>query len=212
VGSLYAIWLRSTGDWRVGLPWERALMLGIDRDVPRIFDWVMLALPWSGTNLTVLPILVAFALWLWRWRHRAELAVQLVTVSLGSLIMNAVLKDLFDRPRPDLWEHRGQFAWASYPSGHAIVCTSVYFTIALMLYRERRWRWPFAVAGTLAIVSLYSRLYLGVHWPTDVFGGVTIGAVWLASTQYAFAPFLHRRPTHIVREPVPSGPDTLPAR
>ena len=187
-------------------------MLGVDRTVPAAFDWVMLALPWTGTNLTILPILVAVALWLWRWRQRADLAVQLVTVSLGSLIMNAVLKDVFNRPRPALWEHRGQFAWASYPSGHAIVCTAVYFSVALMLRRERGWRWPFAVAGTLAIISLYSRLYLGVHWPTDVIGGLAIGLVWLAATEYAFAPFRHRRTRDIVREPVPSGPDTLPAR
>ena len=167
-------------------------MLGMNRSVPGAFDWVMLALPWFGTNLTVLPILAAFALWLWRRKGRGELALELVVVSLGSLIMNAVLKDLFGRPRPELWEHRGQFAWASYPSGHAIVCTAVYFTIALMLYRERRWRWPFVAAGTLAVVVLYSRLYLGVHWPTDVLGGLAIGVVWLASIQYAFAPFRHR--------------------
>ena len=186
-------------------------MLGIDRSVPSVFDWVMLALPWTGTNLTILPIMVAFAMWLWRWKGRGELGLQLVTVSLGSLVMNAVLKDLFNRPRPDLWEHRGQFAWASYPSGHAIVCTAVYFSIAIMLHRERGWRWPFAAAGTLAAVSLYSRLYLGVHWPTDVLGGLAIGVVWLAATEYAFAPFRHRRANHIVREPVPSGPDKLPA-
>ena len=174
-------------------------MLGIDRTVPAAFDWVMLALPWTGTNLTVLPILIVFAFWLWRWRRRAELAVQLVTVSLGSLIMNAVLKDFYNRPRPELWEHRGQFAWASYPSGHAIVCTAVYFSIALMLYRERGWRWPFLAAGTLAVIVLYSRLYLGVHWPTDVVGGLAIGVVWLAATEYAFAPFRLRRAKHIVQ-------------
>lgn len=202
VGALYAIWLRSTGDWRVGLPWERALLLGIDRTLPGAFDWLMLALPWLATNLTVLPVIVVFALWLWRWKGRRELALQLVIVSLGSLIMNAVLKDLFDRPRPELWEHRGQFAWTSYPSGHAIVCTSVYFTIALMLYRERGWRWPFTVAAMLAVVALYSRLYLGVHWPTDVLGGLATGSVWLMATQYAFAPFRHRHRAHIVRKPV----------
>lgn len=180
-------------------------MLGIDRTVPVAFDWAMLALPWLGTNLTVLPIIVVFALWLWRWRQRGELAVQLVIVSLGSLIMNAVLKDVFNRPRPALWEHRGQFAWASYPSGHAIVCTAVYFTIALMLYRERAWRWPFVVAGTLAVIVLYSRLYLGVHWPTDVLGGLLIGIVWLGSTQYAFAPFRRRAAERILQEPVPAN-------
>lgn len=180
--------------------------------MPGAFDWLMLALPWLATNLTVLPIIVAFALWLWRRKRRGDLALHLVIVSLGSLIMTAVLKDLFERPRPELWEHRGQFAWASYPSGHAIVCTSVYFTIALMLYRERGWRWPFTAAGVLAVVALYSRLYLGVHWPTDVLGGLAIGIVWLMATQYAFAPFRHRRRAHTLPEPVSAEHGTFPAR
>ena len=173
-------------------------MLGIDRDVPVAFDWLLLGLPWLGTNLTLLPIVAAFSLWLWRRKGRSDLGLQLVIVSLGSLVMNVVLKDLFDRPRPDLWEHRGQYAWASYPSGHAIVCVAVFFTIALMLYRERGWRWPFVAAAALMVVVLYSRLYLGVHWPTDVVGGLLLGVVWLAVTQYAFAPFRHHPGT---REP-----------
>ena len=193
VGAVCALRLQATGDWRVGLPWERALMLSIDRTVPVAFDWLMLGLPWLGTNLTLLPIVALVSLWLWRKEGRPELAIQLVVVSLGSLIMNAVLKDAFGRPRPNLWEHRGQYAWSSYPSGHAIVCASFFFTIALMLFRERQWRWPFGVAAILMVVILYSRLYLGVHWPTDVAGGCLIGSVWLAATEYAFAP-LHRRP------------------
>ena len=188
---VYALRLEATGDWRIGLPWERALMLWIDRGVPVAFDWLMLGLPWLGTNLTLLPIIALVSFWLWRKKGRGELALQLIIVSLGSLIVNAALKDAFGRPRPDLWEHRGQYAWSSYPSGHAIVCVSVFFTIALMLFRERGWRWPFAAATTLMVVVLYSRLYLGVHWPTDVVGGVLIGMVWLATTQYAFAPFRH---------------------
>ena len=168
-------------------------MLSIDRTVPVAFDWLMLGLPWLGTNLTLLPMIALVSLWLWQKRGRGELALQLVVVSLGSLIMNAILKDAFGRPRPELWEHRGQYAWSSYPSGHAIVCASVFFTIALMLFRERGWRWPFSAAAIVMVVILYSRLYLGVHWPTDVVGGFLIGLVWLAATQYAFAPF--RRPS-----------------
>jgi undecaprenyl-diphosphatase len=196
------------GDWRAGMPWERALMLRIDRSVPLAFDWLMLSLPWLGTNLTVLPILVGFSLWLWRTKHRGELAAQLLVVSIGSLIMNAAVKAAFDRPRPQLWEHRGQYAWASYPSGHAIVCVAVLSTVALMLYRERHWRWPFWVAGTVMIVVLYSRLYLGVHWPTDLIGGLVMGVVWLVGTQLAFSPF-HRGNAPISREPASTEPGTF---
>jgi membrane-associated phospholipid phosphatase len=149
----------------------------------------MLGLPWLGTNLTLFPIVSAFSLWLWRKKGRGELALQLMVTICGSLILNAVLKDVFGRPRPELWPHRGQYQWSAYPSGHAIVGVAVFFTIARMLHRERGWRWPFGAAGTLLVVNLYSRLYLGVHWPTDVIGGLILGVTWLAVTQYAFAPF-----------------------
>ena len=191
VGVGFALLLQSMGDWSAGLPWERTLMLSMDRSVPLAIDWIMLALPWLGTNLTLAPIIAAVALWLWWKKGRGDLALELVFVVVGSLVLNAVLKDIFDRPRPDLWPRRGQFAWAAYPSGHAIVGVSVYFTITTMMFRELGWRWPFAVAIALLGISLYSRVYLGVHWPTDVLGGLLLGAVWLAVVQLAFRPF-HR--------------------
>lgn len=186
IGAGFALWIQASGDWRTGLSWERSLLLGIDHSVPLPFDWLMLALPWLGTNLTLLPILAAFSLWVWRRKQRPDLALHLMVVATGSLILNAVLKDIYNRPRPELWPHRGQYQWASFPSGHAIVGVSVMFTIAIMLRRERRWIWPSVVAGCVLLLNLYSRLYLGVHWPTDIVGGLIVGAVWLAATQYAF--------------------------
>jgi len=190
VGALYALRLESSGDWRIGLPWERALMLAIHRILPVAFDWMMLGLPWLGTNLTLLPIIALFSLWLWRKKGRGELALQLLVLVVGSLVLNAALKAIFDRPRPELWEHRGQFAWASYPIGHAIVGVAIYFTVARMLLRERGWRWPYVVATLMLAVVLYSRLYLGVHWPTDVIGGLLLGFVWLAVVEIAFRPLI----------------------
>jgi undecaprenyl-diphosphatase len=210
VGAGFALLLQSAGDWSAGLPWERALLLSMDRSAPSGVDWIMLALPWLGTNLTLAPIVAVVALWLWRKKGRGDLALELVIAVVGSLILNAVLKDIFNRPRPDLWPRRGQFAWAAYPSGHAIVGISVYFTITAMTFRELGWRWPFAVAIALLGVSLYSRLYLGVHWPTDVLGGLLIGTVWLAFVQLACRPF--HRITHAVRGPRSRNPDAFGRR
>jgi undecaprenyl-diphosphatase len=148
---------------------------------------VFLALPWLGTNLTLLPITAVVALWLWRKKARGDLALHLMVTVVGSLILNAVLKDVFNRPRPELWPHRGQYQWAAFPSGHAIAGIAVYFTGARMLHQAREWRWPFMLATAVLIVNLYSRLYLGVHWPTDVLGGIVAGVAWLGATQYAFA-------------------------
>ena len=210
VGAGFAVWLQSTGDWSAGLPWERELLLRMDPSAPAVIDWIMLALPWLGTNLTLAPIIAVVAFWLWRKQGRPEIAMELVLAVLGSLLLNALMKDVFDRPRPDLWPRRGQYEWAAYPSGHAIVGIAVYFTITRVIYRELRWKWPYAVAISLLAVSLYSRLYLGVHWPTDVIGGLLLGAVWLAVVQIAFAPFHANR--RVRENAVPPNAEAISGR
>lgn len=203
-GALFAQLMRRTGNWNQGLPWERELMLSIHVRWPEPIDSLFLMLPWLGTNITLIPIVLAVAIWLFVKRDRPDLAMHLVVVQLGSFTLNAVLKDIFDRPRPELWEARGQHAWAAFPSGHAIASVSVLLTIALLLRLERGWRWPMRVAVVLLLFSLYSRLYLGVHWPTDIVGGVVVGFVWLAVTYIAF-----RRPR--VSEMAPGAGDESPA-
>ena len=185
-GILFAQLMRRTGNWDQGLPWERALMIRTHVRLPEPLDTLMLVLPWLGTNITLLPLVIAVSVWLVVRRERPDLAAHLVTVQLGSFTLNALLKDIFDRPRPELFEQRGQHAWAAFPSGHAIASISVLLTVAILLRRERGWRWPMRAAVALLVISLYSRLYLGVHWPTDIVGGVLVGLLWLAATYTAF--------------------------
>ena len=184
---LIALLLRSSGDWHHGLAWERAFLLGLDTTQPAWVDAILVALPWLGTNYTLLPIVLGVAVWLWRRTPpRRTVALQLVVVQLGSLALNLLLKALFDRPRPDLWPKRGQFALASYPSGHAIASISVLLTVALLLARAGH-RAAAALLALYVLLCLYSRVYLGVHWPTDVVAGVAVGAIWLWATVRAFA-------------------------
>ena len=186
VGILFAQLMRRTGNWDQGLAWERALLLRTHVRLPEPLDTLMLVLPWLGTNITLLPLVVAVSIWLLVRRKRPDLATHLVTVQLGSLTLNALLKDIFDRQRPELFEQRGQHAWAAFPSGHAIASISVLLTVAILLRRERGWNWPMRAAVVLLVISRYSRMYLGVHWPTDIVGGVLVGLVWLATTHTAF--------------------------
>ena len=187
-GTAFAIALRNAGNWRSGLAWEHDVLQAVNGfKMPAAIDWLLLVVPWFGTNITLLPMISLAAVWLAR-RGRRMLALHLVVMQVGAFTMNPLLKDFFDRPRPALWEMRGQFAWASYPSGHAIASVASLFTIAILLRRERGWGWPFPAAIAVLVLTAYSRLYLGVHWPTDVIGGLIMGAIWLIATLIAFRP------------------------
>lgn len=113
-----------------------------------------------------------------RWR-----AVLLLCISLpGGLLVNTLLKQGFDRPRPDLVVRLAEVQTASFPSGHAMLSAIVYLTLGALLAagakrrRHRAYILTVAVLLTLAIGA--SRVWLGVHWPTDVLAGWCLGAAW----------------------------------
>ena len=186
VGIGYGFLLQAIGIWS-GAGWERETLRWFhDRPLPHLLDQTMLAAPLFGTNLTVLPAMLVTGWWLWKERREPALGAHLVVVAVGSLSLNPTMKYLLDRDRPSLFPLRGMYNWASYPSGHAILTVALYFTLALMLRRARGWWWPFVVAPLIVLLTCYSRLYLSVHWPTDLIGGALIGLVWLVGTWWAF--------------------------
>jgi undecaprenyl-diphosphatase len=192
VGNAFGYLLSRNPGWENGTSWERHMLRWFHgHPLPPAFDALMLIAPFTGTNLTMTPTVLLISLWLWRWRHRPLLAAHLVVVALGALLLNITLKWQVGRQRPDLFPARGLYAWSSYPSGHAIFVVAFYFTVALVLHREHGWRWPFAVAAVIAVLNVVSRLYLEVHWPTDLIGGLLTGMVWLVGTWLAFRRYYH---------------------
>ena len=195
-GLAFARWLTAYGDWDDGLAWERAMLRALHVPLPGWLDTLLVAMPWLGTNITLLPASALVIAWLAR-RQRVHEAVYVAVVQIGSNSLNPALKFLLDRSRPEIVPRRGWYDWTAYPSGHAIASVAVLVTLAIVLHRVTGRRWPAWVAVPLLAVSLYSRVYLGVHWPTDVIGGVLIGLVWLAFTYFAFRE--DRRRTRVVR-------------
>lgn len=188
VGILYGMLIRASSTWDEGARWERGMLRWFHaQSLPSWLDAVVLQVPLTGTNLTILPLTLVVGWWLWKRKRRGIIALQLLVVTTGSLSLNPTMKYLLGRDRPDLFPRRGMYNWASYPSGHVILTTALYFTIALLLYRSRGWRWPFGFAALVFLANGYSRLYLGVHWPTDLVGGFFIGLVWLFGTWRAFS-------------------------
>jgi undecaprenyl-diphosphatase len=114
-------------------------------------------------------------------KSRAAALLVLVAV-LGGLAINSLLKIQFARPRPDLFVPAAKVFTASFPSGHAAYSAITYMTLAALLARTTgslRLRIYFvAVAVTLTFMIGVSRVYLGVHYPTDVLAGWCVGSAW----------------------------------
>lgn len=112
-------------------------------------------------------------------------AALLVFVSIvGGTLISTGLKFGFERPRPDLVPHATRVYTASFPSGHAMLSAITYLTLGALLARIEKSRRISAFIMSLAIIMTLlvgaSRVYLGVHWPSDVLAGWSVGAAWAA--------------------------------
>jgi undecaprenyl-diphosphatase len=115
--------------------------------------------------------------------HRRFTTILLILAAVGGGVMaSQLLKLVFERARPDLVPHGSYVYTASFPSGHAMVSAATYLTLGALLARLERRRhvkaYLLILSVLLTVVVGCSRVYLGVHWPTDVLAGWTIGACW----------------------------------
>ena len=148
----------------------------------------------GGTGV-LLFILLATVGYLLISRH-FRTALYTVLAVAGGQLLSMTLKLGFDRPRPDLVPHESFVESASFPSGHSMMAAVTYLTLAALLCRlelpagARPWLLGVAVLVTLLVGT--SRVYLGVHWPSDVLAGWLAGAAW-AALAWLLAEWLDRR-------------------
>lgn len=131
--------------------------------------------------ITVAVLVVTGVLMIQRY-HAA--VVFLLGAIIGGSLVSSLLKLLFARPRPDLVDHMDQVFTSSFPSAHAMVSTVVWLTLAAITVRfvdRHRVRiFVLICAILIALIVGVSRIYLGVHWPSDVLAGWCVGTSWAA--------------------------------
>ena len=133
----------------------------------------------SFTILTLVAI-IGLSVALFAGRRKLALA-GLISVLSGMAVMN-LLKSSYARARPDVVGHATSFHNESFPSGHATMASIVYLTLGIMVARTQPRKRVRVFVTALSILITFSvgisRIYLGVHWPTDVLAGWALGTVW----------------------------------
>lgn len=148
-----------------------------------------------GSTTVIVALTAAVAGFLLLRGLRGALGLLLGAI-VGGTLLSALLKVSFGRPRPDIVPHLAHVETASFPSGHSMLAAIVYLTLGALLARlvERRALklYFLGVAALLALLVGISRVYVGVHYPTDVLAGWAAGLAWASLCWFA-ASYLQKR-------------------
>jgi membrane-associated phospholipid phosphatase len=160
---------------------DETILLWIHQFSTPWLDQVMLAITQLGNPAVVVPLTFIGLSWL-LWKRKWPIAAIFALNCVGGAILSTGLKLFFSKPRPQLWPQLITETTYSFPSGHALGSMVLYgfssYLLAQQFPRQRRWIYGFA---TLLIGGIgFSRLYLGVHWPTDVIAGYSVGFLWMS--------------------------------
>ena len=160
---------------------DDAVLLWIHTNSPGWFHEPMLFITALGYYWFVLPLLVVAAYAFYRKNASASAAL-LVISTVGGAVLSDALKSIFRRARPELFDSGYTASFYSFPSGHATIAVSFYGTLTLLVAWRLRGlrRWTTVAAGVALILLIgFSRLYLGVHYPTDVLAGFLVALLWI---------------------------------
>ena len=198
------------GEWvQEGLTqsFDVAVLEWMHRHNTALLTQVAVELTYLGTGTVVLMIVAVAALFLWHTQHKHSARLLLAAVA-GNILLNGMLKLVFHRARPTVFEWQTVAVSSSFPSGHAMSATVCYGTVAYLVIRLQKHRWSRLLTGTAAVVLILlictTRLYLGVHYPSDVIAGILVGLAWasfcMATLEASLVLARRRAPRAVVEE------------
>jgi undecaprenyl-diphosphatase len=177
---LFAILAIAVVNSTAGYSWELELLQNIHAKASPKWDQIAKNVTRLGGFVGVVPIaaILLFGLLLNRhWRSGIFLSSALV----GSAVLNLSAKLIFGRDRPQLWISIAPQTDYSFPSGHATASMTLVIVVLLLAWRTRWFGSLLAVGALFAMAIAWTRLYLGVHYPTDILGGWLLSLIWAIS-------------------------------
>lgn len=172
-----------------GFPWDVPILLAIHSTAQPRLDVFAAILTKFGVFWGVFPVAIAIALVLLlkrRWRSLAYL----LTTLIGSIIINRTAKGLLHRVRPHLWESPSPEFDYGFPSGHAMSSMTLVAVLVILTWKTR-WRIPVLLVGSLFVLAIaWTRLYLGVHYPSDILAGWMVSIAWAVGVSLLIKPRL----------------------
>ena len=174
------------------LPFDQQVLLAVNSISSSSLDAIVLATTdlgyiwWVGFATLVTVLLCVKA------RQYTNALIVMVGVG-GSALINVLLKAFFQRDRPQLWERLVTENSFSFPSGHAMASASLAAVIIVILW-PTRWRYYAIALGNLYVLYIgFTRMYLGVHYPTDILAGWLVAVSWIAITTIVIKNVLHTK-------------------
>ncbi len=161
------------------LAFDQPSLMFLHSHASSMFDQIFLFITNFGDILAIAIIIVLLLAYV-VFRQKSYRNIVLVTVGIGgAAVASVLLKLLFVRPRPELWDQIIIESTYSFPSGHSMTSAAV-ATVVIILFWKTRFRWIAVIAGVLfaGLIGL-SRLYLGVHYPSDVLAGWSVSIAWV---------------------------------
>jgi len=160
--------------------YDEAILKGINGFSTPFFDTFFVVITQFGGVFGIIA-LTAILLGLLLRRKMYKNALIVGATVAGAAILNVILKLIFERTRPDLWEQLVVETSFSFPSGHSMITAALGLSLIFICWNTR-FRWlAVALGSSFIIVIGFSRLYLGVHYPTDILAGWVVSAAWLST-------------------------------
>lgn len=168
--------------------WDEPIQRAVEAARTPTMNGIMVAITGLGDKYAIAAVILLLLPLVWRRCH--SLAYVMVAATLARPLLEFTLKVMADRPRPDL-ERLLPGNGPSFPSGHVLAAIALWGLlppVVALFTNKRSWWWAsVAVSGVLVAAISASRIYLGVHWFSDVIGGLVVGALYLVGVERLLA-------------------------